>query len=184
MALILASSSPRRSALLSARNIAFQAIEPGVPELEQADDPRRLCLENARRKADAVAVRFPKDWVVGADTIVVLDGRVLGKPADLTEARRMLESLSGRTHEVLTGVALRGPGGGSDFIESTRVTFRKTDEATREAHLARARPLDKAGAYAVQEDDGTLIAAIEGCRENVIGLPVPRLLRALAKFSQ
>mgnify|MGYP001038238504 CR=1 FL=1 len=180
MELILASSSPRRRALLAATGCPFRIIEPDIEELSDSPlSPAELCSANAALKAEAVSQRFPKALVLGADTIVTLDGRIFGKPTDLEDARRMLAALSGRTHEVLTAIALRGPGIHRALVEHTRVTFREMDESSRNAYLGRIHPLDKAGAYSAQEDHGELIAAIEGCFQNVIGLPVPRLLQEL-----
>ena len=153
--------------------------------IEELSDPaltaRELCLINAESKALEVAARFPDRVVLGADTVVSLDNRTFGKPRDLAEARTMLETLSGRIHEVLTGVCLIHRDGEKmcRFVESTRVKFRPRDEIDFEAYLQSIHPLDKAGAYAAQEDEGRLIERFEGSMSNVIGLPVESVLAAL-----
>lgn len=153
----------------------------GVEELEGGLAPRDLVIANAERKALAVASGISGDLVLGADTIVVLDGGILGKPRDLPHASEMLGRLGGRVHEVLTGVCLIRGGGVArcSFAESTRVSFRSLDAETIADYLADVDPLDKAGAYAAQEDRGRLIERIEGSMENVIGLPVARVLSAI-----
>jgi septum formation protein len=142
---------------------------------------RELCLLNAQLKAVDVASRFPHCIVLGADTLVCIGGRIFGKPADLSEARAMLEELCGRVHEVLTGVCLvhKCEGKLCRFVESTRVKFRSRREVDIEDYLQSIHPLDKAGGYAAQEDEGRLIECIEGSMSNVIGLPVERVLAAL-----
>lgn len=180
--LILASASPRRRDLLAEAGIAFEVVASQVEEFSGDDwNPRDLCLVNAGHKAADVATTHPDRVVVGADTIVSLDGRIYGKPRDLAEARSMLEHLCGRTHEVFTGVCLSLPAENKlcRFVEATRVKFRAVDMVDLEAYLASIHPLDKAGAYAAQEDDGRLIECIEGSMTNVIGLPMERLLAAL-----
>lgn len=120
--------------------------------------------------------------MLGADTVVSLDNRTFGKPRDLAEAREMLETLCGRVHEVLTGVCLihRGPNKMSRFVESTRVKFRPIEEVDLDAYLQSTHILDKAGAYSAQEDNGRLIAQIEGPMSNVVGLPIERVTETLA----
>lgn len=174
----LASTSPRRSELLAQAGIAFEVRPAYIEELADPElSARELCLINAESKALEVASRFPDRIVLGADTVVSLDGRTFGKPADLTEARTMLETLCGRIHEVLTGVCLVHRDGEKmvRFLESTRVKFRPLAEVDLTAYLASMNPLDKAGAYAAQEDEGRLIEHLEGSMSNVVGLPVERL---------
>lgn len=146
--------------------------------------PRDLCLVNAGHKAADVATRHPEHVVLGADTVVALDGKIYGKPRDLAEARAMLGRLCGRTHEVFTGVCLSLPAENKlcRFVEATRVKFRDPAMVDLDAYLASIHPLDKAGAYAAQEDDGRLIECIEGSMTNVIGLPMERLLAALREY--
>jgi len=179
--IVLASASPRRRDLL--RTAGFEVvIRPAeIDELTDGLPPRELVAANAERKARHVATMLRGDLVLGADTVVVLDGEILGKPRDRSHAAEMLGRLSGRVHEVLTGVCLVR--GGSKkiclFVESTRVSFRSLDGAMIRAYLAEIDPLDKAGSYAAQEDQGRLIERIEGSLENVIGLPVARIMEAL-----
>jgi septum formation protein len=174
----LASTSPRRSELLTEAGIPFEVRPAYIEELADPElSARELCLINAESKALEVANRFPNRLVLGADTVVSLDNRTFGKPGDLAEARRMLETLCGRVHEVLTGVCLvhRDREKMVRFVESTRVKFRPREEVDLDAYLASVNPLDKAGAYAAQEDEGRLIAHLEGSMSNVVGLPVERL---------
>ena len=156
-------------------------VPADVTELAGGLPPRELVLANDDLKATAVANTRRGDVVLGADTVVVLDGEIFGKPRDLCHAAEMLARLGGRTHEVLTGVSLLR--GGSQvrccFVESTRVAFRPLDAASIDSYLAGINPLDKAGAYAAQEDHGRLIERIEGSLENVIGLPVGRVIAAI-----
>ena len=145
--------------------------------------PRELCLLNAERKAVEVASRFPDCVVLGANTVVSLEGQVFGKPGDFHEARAMLERLCGRVHEVLTGVCLvqKCERKLSRFVESTRVKFRSRQTVDLEDYLRSIYPLDKAGGYSAQEDRGRLIECVEGSMSNVIGLPMERVLAALNK---
>jgi septum formation protein len=149
---------------------------------EELHDPSltldELCEHNAELKARAVPVADA--WVIGADTLVHIDGEPLGKPADLGEARAMLRRLSGRVHTVCTGVCVVDPDGRARrFHETTRVRFRDFDEAVIEAYLGKVDPLDKAGAYGIQDHGEMLVEGIEGAFDNVMGLPVARVLAAL-----
>lgn len=180
--LILASTSPRRSDLLAEAGIPFEVRPAYIEELSDPElSARELCLINAESKALEVASRFPAHIVLGADTVVALDNRTFGKPRDVEEARTMLETLCGRVHEVLTGVCLmhRDTNKMCRFVESTRVKFRSRDAVDLDAYLASINPLDKAGAYSAQEDDGRLIEQLEGLMSNVVGLPVERVHAAL-----
>jgi septum formation protein len=183
---ILASSSPRRKSLLSEAGLTFEVHVPDVTEAEAGRfPPRKLCAHNAEIKAREIAKRHPGRLVVGADTIVVLGDEVFGKPGNLSAARGMLERLAGKTHEVLTAVCVTQRAEEDlhiQFVETTRVRFRPLQEIDLNAYLSRIDPLDKAGAYAAQEDEGALIAEIQGCQQNVIGLPVPRLLEVLRQL--
>jgi septum formation protein len=182
--LVLASGSPRRSHLLREAGARFRIVVPEVDETPRTGETplvlaRRLALE----KATSVHARRARSWCLGADTIVVLDGRVFGKPRDRAEARRMLRTLSGRTHVVYTAVALIGPGFARSRIEASRVRFHRLSEARIRDYVRVGESLDKAGAYALQADGG-LVARVTGDRTNVIGLPmkvVRELLRAAAK---
>ncbi|NBZ95858.1 MAG: septum formation protein Maf [Proteobacteria bacterium] len=181
--IVLASSSPRRRDLLQAAGFEIIIRPADVDELTGGLAPRDLVVANAERKALHVAADHRGDLILGADTVVVLDGEILGKPRDKSHASKMLGRLSGRVHEVLTGVCLVR--GGTKkvclFVESTRVSFRSLDEALIGAYLADIDPLDKAGAYAAQDDRGRLIERIEGSLENVIGLPVTRVIEAIGQ---
>lgn len=179
--LVLASASPRRRDLLGGAGFEVIIRPADVEELTGGLSPRDLVLANAEMKALSVAAVTAGDLVLGADTVVVLDGEILGKPRDLAHASEMLARLGGRVHEVLTGVCLLRGGTSSrcSFVESTRVSFRALDRAMIADYLDDIDPLDKAGAYAAQEDRGRLIERIEGSLENVIGLPVARVLEAI-----
>ena len=179
--LILASQSPRRRDLLAREGVVFRVVVREAQEICDASlGPEALCAYNAGAKALAVAREFPEDTVVGADTLVFLDGQPLGKPVDLEDARRMLRLLQGRTHCVCTAVAVVLPGGERrDFCERSFVTFRRMDEVAIERYLAEVYVLDKAGAYAMQERSELIVERVVGDVDNVIGLPVRRLLRVL-----
>lgn len=180
--MILASASPRRELLLREMGLAFTVIRPdGVEELESGLAPEALASHNAQRKARAVAGRRREALVLGADTIVVLDGVVHGKPRDMAEARRMLGRLAGRAHEVFTGVCLVHASRGLEisFCERTLVWMKPFTAGEIAAYFLKVNPLDKAGAYAAQEHGDTIIERIEGSFTNVMGLPVERLRAAL-----
>ena len=173
--LILASASPRRRELLAGLGVAFDIVTAPVEEHEAPDaDPRALVRHNAALKADWVAARHPAACVLGADTTVFLDGIVLNKPSDLNDARRMLRLLSGRVHTVCTGLALRHAVGTvhEELIVESRVIFRSLDETTIDRYLAVANPLDKAGAYGIQEHGELIVAGWDGSFTNIVGLPV------------
>ena len=173
--LILASASPRRQELLARLGLTFTAVVAAVTEDETPNaDPRRLVAHNAALKAAWVSARFPAATVLGADTTVFLDGHVLNKPADAADARAMLRRLSGRTHSVHTGLALRRGRDALalDAVVDSAVRFRELDERAIESYLARVHTLDKAGGYAIQEHPGLIIASYEGSLSNIIGLPL------------
>jgi septum formation protein len=173
--LILASASPRRRELLAELGVRFEVIVADVVEHEAPDaDPRHMVAHNAALKADWVAARHPDAWVLGADTTVFIDSTVLNKPRDLAEARAMLRMLSGRTHTVFTGVALRRAADGLRIDQgvATEVTFRVLDEPTIEAYLAVVNPLDKAGGYGIQERGELIVAGTRGSFTNIVGLPM------------
>jgi len=179
--IVLASSSPRRRELLQTAGFEVDVRPADVDELTEGLPPRDLVTANAKLKALHVAASLRGDLILGADTVMVLDGEILGKPRDRDHAADMLRRLSGRVHEVLTGVCLVRGGSRNAclFVESTRVSFRSLDAASIAAYLADINPLDKAGAYAAQEDRGRLIERIEGSHENVIGLPIFRVMEAV-----
>ena len=177
--LILASTSPRRRALLAEYGYRFEVVGPdGVEEIAPPHlSPGDTVLANARAKARAVAGLRPGAAVLGVDTEVFFEGRVLGKPRDMDDAFAMLSRLNGRSHEVYSGCWLVEPGRERGFVEITRVHFHERTPDELRAYLARIGPLDKAGAYAAQNDDGGMIARFEGSFTNVIGLPMEALAR-------
>jgi len=180
--LILASASPRRHSLLVASGFEVIVCPSDVEEIKGGIAPRELVLENAFMKARSVSSSRHGELVLGADTVVVLDGEILGKPDNLDHAADMLSRLGGRVHEVLTGVCLLKGGRTGvrcQFVESTRVSFRNIDAVQIASYLLEINPLDKAGGYSAQEDEGRLIERIEGSLENVIGLPVDRVIRVI-----
>lgn len=179
---ILASASPRREQLLREMGLAFTIVRPDdVEELESGLAPEALASHNAQRKARAVAGRHRESLVLGADTIVVLDGVIYGKPRDMEDAVRMLGRLAGQTHEVFTGVCLahRARGWERTFCERTRVWMKPFSAQEIADYFQKVNPLDKAGAYAAQEHGDSIIAKIEGSFANVMGLPVERLRSVL-----
>lgn len=185
MRLVLASGSPRRRELLAMLGTPFEVEIPRVEEkVDGHQTPDALVRLLARAKALDVAGRRPEDLVVAADTVVVLDGRILGKPAGRTQARAMLEDLSGRTHQVWTGLALvhLASGRHEEAAERTDVTFRHLDPREVERYVALGEGLDKAGGYAAQGVGAVFVERIEGCFFNVVGLPLARLHRMLAAF--
>ncbi|MFP4357954.1 MAG: Maf family protein [Puniceicoccaceae bacterium] len=178
---LLASASPRRAELLAAAGIPFR-VEPArvVEHADPGADPEDLVRRNAALKAREVAGRFPGEAVLGADTAVSLDGVVFGKPKDYDDAFAMLRALSGRSHEVRTGVCLvRRDGCDEVFCALSRVTFRRLSDADIRAYIRDVHVFDKAGAYAIQEEGGRIIAGREGSRTNVIGLPMEEVLPRL-----
>lgn len=188
--LVLASASPRRADLLTQVGIDYEVRIASVPE--DADvpgaDPAEVAQAHARDKALHVADQVPGRLVLGADTVVVLDGRVLGKPEDAGDARRMLRALSGRGHDVITAVAVaasyeyRGEPGAELLAlehETTQVQFRDLSEDEIDAYVASGEPMDKAGAYGIQGRGALLVRRIDGCYFNVVGLPVSRTCELL-----
>ncbi len=182
--LVLASASPRRRELLRQLDVTFKIETADVPEFSTADDhlaPREICLANAAAKARAVGLRFPEDLVLGADTEVTLGIRVFGKPRSRREAATFLACLSGRTHQVITAVCLlhHQRGWRVSFTETTHVTFHTLSSRRIARYLDAVNPLDKAGAYAIQENGEWIIERIEGSLTNVVGLPLAALRDAL-----
>lgn len=167
--LILASGSPRRRALLEEKGIAFRVVLPEVPEDEpERGDPHAVAAGNARRKAEAV----PGDLVLGADTVVAVGDRLLGKPRDEADAKDLLRALSGTTHRVVTGVALKAKGRISLRTVETRVTMRRLTESEIEAYARSGEGMGKAGGYAIQETADRFVTGLMGPYDNVVGLPV------------
>lgn len=173
---ILASGSPRRRELLGEMGVSFEIDVPDVDE-HVGGTPDKMVAVLAERKARAVAERRKEGVIVAADTLVALDERALGKPADEEDARNMLRSLSGRVHDVFTGVCVIDAKSGRVLVsaERTGVRFRDLSEEEICAYVAGGEPMDKAGAYAIQGGAGTFVVGYEGSRTNVIGLPVEKL---------
>jgi septum formation protein len=187
--MILASRSPQRRAILEQLGVDFRVVEPDVEELAEGE-PREVVRENALRKARAAAASSGRaaaslgeassggERILGADTAVVLGGAVFGKPADGAEAEAFLRRLSGRTHEVMTGIALREPDGAErSDVAVTKVRFRPLRPADLTWYLASEEWRERAGAYAIQGRGAALVDGIEGDYWNVVGLPVAALLR-------
>lgn len=173
--LILGSGSPRRREILSAAGYEFEVRTADVDESLQVKDPELLVRELALLKAAAVAKEVKTDaLVIGADTVVSLDGEIMGKPADAADAKRMLSALSGKTHQVYTGVCVLDVKSAEATSRSdvTHVTFRALSEAEIDAYIATNEPADKAGAYAIQGEGGKLVDHIDGDLNNVIGFPL------------
>ena len=182
--LILASASPRRRELLASLGLTFEVVPSDADEtLEPIALPEAVAAL-ALRKARAVAAARRTGLIVAADTIVVIDGRALGKPADRAEARSMLQTLRGRTHEVMTGVAVLDAASGRHAAETviSRVTMAAYSDAAIDAYVAGGEPLDKAGAYAIQGAGGALVAGLKGSRSNVVGLPLETTAALLRGF--
>jgi len=183
MAFVLASQSPRRKELLWQLGWKFRIVEPGIEEKAiPGEKPEEFCRRLALEKARAITGKFPEDIVIAADTIVVVDGEIMGKPRDEEECGVMLRALSGRTHEVMTGVAVcSGPQCLAD-VETTRVSFRVLSETEIEAYIRTGEGKDKAGAYGIQGRGALLVSSIDGCYFNVVGLPLHRLSLILGEL--
>jgi septum formation protein len=192
MGLILASASPRRQELLRAAGIAITVQPTNLPEVPQEGEAPKIFAERmAREKAWAVFKDHPSDYVLGADTIVVMDKQILGKPANRQDAERMLRMLSGHTHEVTTGVCIMGPKSsanttgktepalGDTRSETTRVTMYKLSDEEIKSYVDSGEPMDKAGAYAIQGMASRWIPRVEGDYSNVVGLPIALVYRML-----
>jgi septum formation protein len=183
--LVLASGSPRRRDLLSGAGVPFTVHPSRVEEkATPGEDAQDFTQRAARMKAEAVAgTQPPGTWILAADTTVVLDGTILGKPKNEADAAKMLRLLSGRRHRVLTAVVL-AQAGGDEFFEllcETSVWFRPLDAATIHEYLATGEPMDKAGAYGIQGRGAMLVSSIEGSYTNVVGLPLAETIQLLAE---
>lgn len=175
--LLLASASPRRRELLENIGLEFDIVPSDVDETLWNDAvPQDFVMTLAKRKAEFAAESHKDVWILAADTVVVYDEKILGKPADCADAVRMIELLQGRTHYVVTGVALVKPDGGMLIdCERTYVKFRSMTHEECEAYVDQGESMDKAGAYAIQGRGSMLVESIEGCYSNVVGLPVNRV---------
>jgi septum formation protein len=182
--LILASGSPRRSEILASVGWSFTKEVPDVDESEIAGEPAEDYVTRlAKTKAEAVARRHPDEIVLGADTTVVINDSIIGKPADIAEARHMLSLLAGNWHEVLTGIAVSNNGEILDGLQRTRVKFAPMTVAEIDFLAREGDPLDKAGAYAVQAQAALFIEGIEGDYWNVVGLPINLVYRMISEHS-
>jgi septum formation protein len=178
--IILASASPRRRELLTQIGINFTVITADIDETPlPGENPVKYTVRLAEAKALAVLAHQPQATVIGADTIVTIDGQLLGKPCNAADAERMLQLLQGRTHQVTTGIAVLTGDETRIGAETTDVTFADMDSATIRAYIATNEPLDKAGAYAIQGIAAQWIPRIEGDYSNVVGLPLARLTALL-----
>jgi septum formation protein len=183
--LVLGSASPRRAALLRELGAAFTVRASNAPEIAApGESAAEFARRVAREKGAALAPTSAGAWVLSADTVVVLDGVVLGKPADAAAARRMLQCLSGREHEVLTAVALTAPDGrpAGELLVRSAVLFRTLSPADIDAYVASGEPLDKAGAYGIQGGAAGFVVRVAGSYTNVVGLPVDEVRDLLARF--
>jgi septum formation protein len=184
--LVLVSTSPRRNALLTEAGIPFDAVAPRdvAEDFPRGEPPRETVTRHALAKAQSVAADYPGRILLGADTIVVLEGAVFGKPADEDEARAVLAYLQGRTHTVFTGLAVVDVAGRREITdaEATDVTMRPLVSEEINAYVATGEPLDKAGAYAIQGRGALLVERVDGDYFNVVGLPLYRLSKMLASF--
>ena len=181
--IILASGSPRRRALLQELGLDFTIYKPDVDEkILNHESPENLCERLSRLKAAAGAVVFPDSIIIAADTIVVIDNKILGKPHNREDAFNMLMTLQGRTHEVLTGLTICENHKILSHVEHTRVKFRQLNESEIRAYISTGESDDKAGAYAVQGVGSLLVERLEGDYFNVVGLPVCRLGLMLYEF--
>ena len=183
--LVLASESPRRREILASAGFAFEAVSAGVDESASPGEPvGAMALRLAEAKSLAVSRKAPGAWVVGADTMVDVDGEPFSKPRDRDDAMRMLRALNGRTHLVHTGVSLARDGAvAASFVETTRVTFGELRDSELAAFVGSGLCDDKAGAYAIQGRGALMVERIEGCYYNVVGLPLYRLKKILEEFA-
>ena len=186
MNIILASSSPRRKELLERLNYPFEIILPDVDEsiLTYNSNSEQYCISLAEMKTKVVSQHYPHALVIGADTIVVLEDQILNKPFDSSQAENMLSILSGKTHQVYTGVCLRCRGNNIQhtFAEITMVTFRKLDKQDILHYIETYPPYDKAGSYGIQDWSAVFVKNIQGCYDNVVGFPLSRFYQELKKL--
>ena len=180
---ILASQSPRRRELLALIGISHAVQPADIDEsMLPGEDPRAHCERLAREKVEVIAGREPDALIIGSDTIVILDGEILGKPADEAEARATIARLSGRSHVVMTAVAVRYRGQERSAVEEVGVTFHPLSADQISEYVATGEPMDKAGAYGIQGYGATIVARVDGDYFAVMGLPLQRLVRLLAEL--
>ena len=179
--LVLASGSPRRSEIMNSVGWDFTKDVPDIDESEfTGEDPANYVQRLAKEKAEAVAASHPGEIILAADTTVVIDNQIIGKPTDVDDARRMIRMLSGNWHEVLTGIAVMNDSVIDVGMERTRVKFAPMNDAEIEFLVQKGDPLDKAGGYAVQAQAALFIEGIEGDYWNVVGLPISLVYRMVA----
>lgn len=185
MKIILASASPRRQELLKYIVPEFEVIPADIDETLPADIPAEKCAEYlACQKARHIAEKYPDCIVIGSDTVVIIDGVILGKPADESDAERMLKMLSGKSHKVVTGVCIARGDASESFSCETRVKFYPLSDEEILEYISTGEPMDKAGAYGIQGYGSVLVEGIEGDFFNVMGLPAASLKRRLEKFTE
>ena len=186
MKFILASSSPRRRELLLRLQTPFDIILPDVDEsiIPPDGSPETYCTALAELKANDISQHYPNNLIIGSDTIVVLDNNIMGKPEDKAMAQNMLETLSGKTHHVYTGVCLKWADKNIHhlFAEITMVTFRELSEADINHYIESCPPYDKAGSYGIQDWSAVFVKEIKGCYDNVVGFPISRFYEELKKL--
>jgi len=186
MKFILASSSPRRRELLLRLQTPFDIILPDVDEsiIPPEGSPETYCTALAELKANDISQHYPNNLVIGSDTIVVLDNNIMGKPEDKAIAQNMLETLSGKTHHVYTGVCLKWADKNIHhlFAEITMVTFRELSGADINHYIESCPPYDKAGSYGIQDWSAVFVKEIKGCYDNVVGFPISRFYEELKKL--
>jgi septum formation protein len=181
--LILASGSPRRKEILEQVGISFEVMKSDVEEVITKTDPAEIVMELSRQKAEDVFGKLDDPAIVlGADTVVAYDGKILGKPEDEEDAKAMLRMLSGKKHSVFTGVTLVSKKGIESFYEETLVEFYPMNEEEIEAYVLSGEPMDKAGAYGIQGKAAAFIKGIQGDYYNVVGLPIAKVVKKLQKM--
>ena len=186
MQLILGSASPRRKEILRKIDLVFDIIPSAVDEdYANGLKPPQMAEYWAVEKARNVSLLHPAMTVIGADTIVVLNGEILGKPADADDAKRMLTSLSGKSHTVYTGVAVRCDSMSAEesFVSATEVTFYNLREKAIDSYITSGDPMDKAGAYGIQDASACFVEKIDGCYNNVVGFPLAQFVRVIGQES-
>lgn len=182
MKIVLASSSPRRKELLETAGISFEIDVEGVEEVISGDTVEEIVCSLAEQKCTPVALRRAEDCVIGADTVVALGNKILGKPKDKADAVQMLRTLSGKSHAVYTGVCIWADGEKHVFYEKTEVEFFELSDVEIENYVATGEPMDKAGAYGIQGLGCTLVKGINGDYFNVVGLPVAKTVRKVREI--
>ncbi|MDW7740017.1 MAG: Maf family protein [Bacillota bacterium] len=186
MDIILASASPRRAKLLRQAGIPFRVIYPSVSEkFEESEDPEKIVLKLAYDKAAIVAGKIEHGYIIAADTLVVFENNILGKPKDREDALRMLQRINGKMHKVITGLVLFDAASKNwlEGVAVTKVWFKKLSDDAIDAYLDTGEPLDKAGAYGIQEKAALFVEKIEGCYTNVVGLPLGLLYNMMNQMN-